>query len=486
MIEMKTLTVGDTTFEIVDEKARSEKISLPKDNEGNVVYGNDGQILKSNGDGTTEWIDDTGGGTDSSSLGIGYWSDGKLYLFVNGVPVGNGVLVSDIDNIQLTDIVSYYQEPTQTVADEVNALGDEYVSFVIVTDTHQVGNMNNSQNIIRYLLKNTKANRLFHLGDVVSNNWSESDYKTYFAPFENCIPQVFFALGNHELQAGTMEDVSVIYEDLLANKSYLKGNPESFYYYFDDTTRKIRYLVINTSDGMYNGVTSEQATWIEESVQLPTDEWKLIVFGHIDIMPNDTITNEWNSNSETLVTNALCSTNGTIIGYFCGHEHFDRIVKVNDIFYQINLLNDTCSQDTTFEEITNPTRTAGTVSEQAVSVVCINTNTGNVIIKRIGAGENMNYSYPIGTEEPTDKTLSSISATYTGGDVAVGTASTDLTGITVTATYSDGSTKTITDYTLSGEIVEGENTITVTYEGLTATFKVTGIVETGEPEEYEN
>ena len=79
-------------------------------------------------------------------------------------------------------------------------------------------------------------------------------------------------------------------------------------------------------------------------------------------------------------------------------------------------------------------------------------------------------------ENPT-VTLSSISATYNGGEVATGTALSDLTGITVTATYSDGTTKTITGYELSGEIVEGENTITVSYGGKTATFKVTGIVE---------
>lgn len=73
--------------------------------------------------------------------------------------------------------------------------------------------------------------------------------------------------------------------------------------------------------------------------------------------------------------------------------------------------------------------------------------------------------------------LQSISATYTGGDVTVGTALTDLTGITVTGIYSDGSTSALTGYTLSGEIVEGSNTITVSYSGLTTTFTVTGVAE---------
>lgn len=98
-------------------------------------------------------------------------------------------------------------------------------------------------------------------------------------------------------------------------------------------------------------------------------------------------------------------------------------------------------------------------------------NIGNTLIQNakdvvsvLGGGE---------AEEPT---LTSISATYGGGEVAIETALTDLTGITVTGTYSDGSTSEITGYTLSGEIVEGNNTITVSYSGLTTTFTVIGIV----------
>jgi hypothetical protein len=99
-----------------------------------------------------------------------------------------------------------------------------------------------------------------------------------------------------------------------------------------------------------------------------------------------------------------------------------------------------------------------------------------------------------GTEEPEEPdtpdvpveptvTLTSISATYSGGDVVVGTSVNSLTGITVVATYSDGSTKNVTGYTLSGTIAEGNNTITVSYGGKTTTFTVVGYVEQEEPEE---
>lgn len=107
-------------------------------------------------------------------------------------------------------------------------------------------------------------------------------------------------------------------------------------------------------------------------------------------------------------------------------------------------------------------------SDQSANITALATELGVV---ESGGGDT-----PDEPEVP-EVTLTSISATYSGGDVAVGTALTDLTGIVVTAHYSGGTSETVTGYTLSGTIFEGENTITVTYQGKTATFTVTGIAE---------
>lgn len=55
MKEMKTLN----GYEIVDKKAREEKIPLPKDSEGAPQTGAAGQVLESAGDGTMRWMDKT-------------------------------------------------------------------------------------------------------------------------------------------------------------------------------------------------------------------------------------------------------------------------------------------------------------------------------------------------------------------------------------------------------------------------------------------
>lgn len=95
------------------------------------------------------------------------------------------------------------------------------------------------------------------------------------------------------------------------------------------------------------------------------------------------------------------------------------------------------------------------------------------------SGGNSGGEEPENPDEPIapEVTLSSISAVYSGGSAPAGTAVSELTGIVVTAHYSDGSSAAVTGYTLSGEIAEGENTITVTYQGKTATFTVTGVEE---------
>lgn len=72
--------------------------------------------------------------------------------------------------------------------------------------------------------------------------------------------------------------------------------------------------------------------------------------------------------------------------------------------------------------------------------------------------------------------LQSISATYTQGSTVIypSTSLNELkSSLVVTGTYSDESTQPITDYVLSGTLNIGESTVTVTYKGKTATFKVT-------------
>ena len=80
----------------------------------------------------------------------------------------------------------------------------------------------------------------------------------------------------------------------------------------------------------------------------------------------------------------------------------------------------------------------------------------------------------VAQETPGEPTLVGIAAEYKGADLEVGT-EVAKSDVTVTASYSDESTKAVTDFTLGtyDKTTAGTKTITVTYEGKTATFQVT-------------
>ena len=150
----------------------------------------------------------------------------------------------------------------------------------------------------------------------------------------------------------------------------------------------------------------------------------------------------------------------------------------------------TVAAGTTVEQLSGITVTA-TYTATGYTGNITKTVTGYSLSGTLTAGQTNTVTVSYGGKTTTfevtvneEVTLSSISATYTGGAVAAGTTLEQLTGITVTATYSDGSTSTVpsSGYSLSGTLTPGQtNTITVSYSGKTATFEVTVEAESNLP-----
>ena len=82
-----------------------------------------------------------------------------------------------------------------------------------------------------------------------------------------------------------------------------------------------------------------------------------------------------------------------------------------------------------------------------------------------------------------DTELLSITAVFTQGtNIIYDSLNVLKQYLTVTANYDDGTSGTVTSYTLSGTLTVGTSTITVTYSGKTTTFNVT--VSAGVPDTY--
>jgi hypothetical protein len=85
------------------------------------------------------------------------------------------------------------------------------------------------------------------------------------------------------------------------------------------------------------------------------------------------------------------------------------------------------------------------------------------------------FANALNGDSPTP-TLSSITAVFNQGTATIydtDTLDSLKQYLTVTATYSDSTTETVTTYTLSGTLVVGTSTITVSYGGKTTSFIVT-------------
>lgn len=308
----------------------------------------------------------------------------------------NGNSIS-LGGYPLNNVVYYFRTSTQSVGNEINALSDDWDSFIFITDPHGTGNKNNSQAIALWLLANTKASFIVLNGDYSYNAWSKSEYDRFVAPFlaSNYVDSIYANIGNHELYGGASsitESKATIYNDFLKDKSNLSGNLESVYYYFDDTTRKVRYIFLNTSDSSGVIMSQTQIDWLTATVQLPTAEWSLVATGHVNIHDMG-FANQNESNGSAIIS-AINTCNGHIVGYFCGHQHIDAIYNTGD-FYQATLYCDKLETFNYYEGYSITDRSAGNETEQAVSVISFNTKTGDVVIRRIGVGlqRSLTFNY---------------------------------------------------------------------------------------------
>lgn len=385
--------------------------------------------------------------------------------------------VTNPDTITLTDVDSSLQEATSNAVESANEADAQCIQFVILTDTHGAANGQKSQNAVRYLLKNSRANKLFWLGDISETNWSSSEYQTFRAPLLNCAEKVYPTIGNHEWFANNAwSNLTEIYTDFLEDKGdALVGNPEHFYFYFDDEPSKTRYIFINTSDGSTEAVTNTQLTWLQTAVQLPSSAWGIVVFSHYSF---DNSANHEYSSKSIQIRDILLSTNGEIISHFCGHSHADIQTVLDYSFYEQIIDNDS-------EPL------------QSISVVNINRSTGSVYITRIGHGTDIQYNYknlPTKLEYTITNSLTGCTNTNTSSSIIGGRAysgtinanqnyemdsvTVTMEGIDITSTAYDSTTGAVSIASVTGNIVI---TATAIYLEPITEFTSAGLVASSTP-----
>lgn len=295
----------------------------------------------------------------------------------------------------IENVASYYRTTVQEIAEDIKELGNEWQSFVFITDPHSSDNQQHSQDIALYMLLNTPCDKIILNGDFCHMDFYTTEYNTYMDKLKPYRDKVYATFGNHEAYSGGDGFATAyerVYLDWIYNKDEIQStNKSRIYYYVDNVPKKTRYVFINTSDGGNQTVPSTQLSWLENVLTFDDPTWTAVVIGHVNIDDLGGMTTLNCGNGDD-VKEVIARCNGNLAGYICGHQHIDDTRSVGD-FQHTTLMCDMLDSRNTYNGYSLTDRQSGTVSEQAVSIISINTTTKDVVIRRIGAGRNQTLSY---------------------------------------------------------------------------------------------
>lgn len=207
-------------------------------------------------------------------------------------------------------------------------------------------------------------------------------------------------------------------------------NKDSLYFYKDYPDKKIRLIGITTEDTqevldkdgyikyprlITHVLSQEQLNWIANIALMTTPkDYHVVMFGHAfleedtEIGAREQIINNgilgdmidaWKKGTDFKATGnredfkidlqANFSTRGTgqFVGYFCGHEHSETSYDFHG-FKVIKLLH-----SLTLSGVGKETRVAGTLSEDAESLVSIDTDKRTINIYGFGASHDRQFTY---------------------------------------------------------------------------------------------
>jgi hypothetical protein len=295
-------------------------------------------------------------------------------------------------------------------------------SFALVTDAH-VSHVESYHNWRDTILSLANVNYLypldaiFSLGDTINGDIPIAESKEMFKRVRDDLlgisPNSFILTGNHDTnEYGT----NTIAEKLsVADRYSLYGryantkvtrNGVSNYGYYDVDALKIRVIILDILDNddvsgrviTDMGYSAEQVAWVRD-VALDT-EYQVIFLSHTSV------SSEFNFNTVQLINGvelrnvieAFIANDGTVVGMFHGHTHWDYIGKHSNTngFYEVSTGTASCytSGATTFPSGASvPSRAANTVTQELWDLVIVKPISRTVKMIRFGAGEDREFSY---------------------------------------------------------------------------------------------
>lgn len=319
---------------------------------------------------------------------------------------------------------TYMPNKLATIRTHIADAGAKGVSFAFISDIHydsaKQNNMRNSTLLMREISQKTSVKTMICGGDLITiANGSkdagislEQEVITDFRTQSQM--NTFWAVGNHEYN-NPGNDQSLLSQQLSLQEIYptlTQGNDlfitlsdSSGAYYFDDPKNKVRFLF---SSCTFDSLVDEAAiTWLIETLPDTPTDFDIVLISHLGIYYNPTsgaytgpvdafkpllqALQAYKGHSTFSYGGAsydFTQKSGTVLGAFLGHYHVDG----SGTWYGIPCVIIT-TDSLNKRSGTLPTRTAGTITEQAFDVVTIDRTAKTIFCTRIGAGEDRTITY---------------------------------------------------------------------------------------------
>ena len=270
--------------------------------------------------------------------------------------------VSEIFRGACTDAVSY-----------INELPDDYVNYVVLTDTHWPSNWRHSAMVCNYLYGTGKVDKMIHLGDMVSDdNVGEAGWNAMVEDGYLHYPnQCLFAQGNHDNHLSPLSDAL---EYLVPQSAHHTVHQYNNAYYYDNKKYGIRFIVLHHYLYANSGIRDEVANW----VKYKPSGYKWAILEHYPFN-NGTWEEDVciGSDAQAWLFGLIDEYSG-FIGNFCGHLHLDK--------YDLLSTGEKHFHQMVFNMDAKGIR-ADDINGQVITILSINPTAENVKFYRIGRNE---------------------------------------------------------------------------------------------------
>lgn len=351
-------------------------------------------------------------------------SQNDISLNMITIDYSNTILKDNMKDTLPDYWVNYLESKKGSINDNMAWMGEDGDCFVLFSDYHSIVNSGKTPSIIKWLCSNIFPYKVFNDGDILNTHGTKAASIEILQQFMSVFQgvELYNAFGNHDnnpYREGASLTPAEYYPILF---KYLENNAnvtlnKNGYYFFDNQVQKIRYIVLNTyGTGIPIGTAEglAQLSWLCGALNnVETDEWRVVILAHMFyeigldeqtglhyldklnsgiLVQNiaDAYQNKTQYSYSTLSAD-FTNAHGKMACILVGHVHADSMEQSSAGYPIISMEQDAINYPGPMEN--SPTRTLGTVTEQAFDIVFISTANKQIKLLRIGAGEDRTASF---------------------------------------------------------------------------------------------